>query len=1105
MMVIFVSRSDKKSIKTTRWILDAFADRIGIDVWQTVITAEGLKMVHMLLRNHATKSMAVSCHWIRSRSRSELMWIVGDKARFNEYGIVPVNTTRHNIMYTNWENDWYHLPAIKALAGVAALLHDWGKSNIAFQQKLKSARRSLQNTDPYRHEWVSCKLIEGLVTLADDFDRDNSWINILQQQSCQFKLLVDLVNKNLNKPIVKLPPIASMLCWLILSHHRIPVPREKELCYSYADSLGNSFSEMLSRIQPAWGYCNDEKATEIMFKENLLATSSVWQRQLKRWLRKLQESAEDLAQIYTSSGIRLLINYARLSLMFSDYYVSSRDAGTSWQTVSNLYANTKKAGILKQYLDEHLVRVAKKSVDAAHKLPLFTEAMGKARDIRSLRKKSPLAYAWQDKAVNSIRKIIAEQEKNFIENTGWFAVNMASTGCGKTFANAKIMQAMSKTGDRFRYTLALGLRTLTLQTGDEYRQRIGLTSKEMAVLIGSAVVQSLHAQDVNHDNDYTDYDKTESLINGQYDGDIDVEADFLDIFFNGRKNKSAKKNKALLYAPVLATTIDHIMPATESIRGGRHLLPMMRMMSSDLVIDEIDDFTGADLTAVARLVNLAGMFGRKVIISSATIPPDLAEGLFSAYQAGYSCYAKFFKRPLNINCVWSDEFKTDCELILERKETVACNYYRDRQRQFAVKRSEKLKKQPVKRKGMLINCDAVLQAAEENKQNVYFERIKQTIMDMHKKFALQDKSSGKYVSIGVVRMANIEPCVRLSKYLAESDWPADVMPKLMVYHSRQVLLLRHEQEKYLDHVLNRKEKYCRTINISDVVMRQHIDNAEQSNIVFLVIATPVEEVGRDHDFDWAVIEPSSYRSIVQLAGRVLRHRELTGDTVAANVAIMRYSCKGIEHNSGLVFTRPGFECDKYRLKSHDIQNLVNVKELEAAINSIPRIVKPKRLCPREKLVDLEHQVMQDFKSLENRGPMYLHGWQDEYWWMTGIPQHLNPFRANNNDEEIVYMYQDGKFNFCIYDKKTAEYATVTASYGITVDDELEHSERFWLPRNYYKSLKLRLTDKDLISKNDAEKAMNQYSKLFGSIVLTTYGGNKPCGYIYSDQFGLYKK
>lgn len=47
------------------------------------------------------------------------------------------------------------------------------------------------------------------------------------------------------------------------------------------------------------------------------------------------------------------------------------------------------------------------------------------------------------------------------------------------------MQALSKDGQSLRYVLALGLRTLTLQTGDSYRKDIGLDNDELAVLIGS--------------------------------------------------------------------------------------------------------------------------------------------------------------------------------------------------------------------------------------------------------------------------------------------------------------------------------------------------------------------------------------------------------------------------------------------------------------------------------------------------------------------------------------------------------------------------------------------------------------------------------------------
>jgi CRISPR-associated endonuclease/helicase Cas3 len=93
MMVTFVSESEKKALNRTRRVLDAFANRIGSRTWQTIITEEGLRAVKKLLRKTATKNTAVSCHWIRSRSRSELLWVVGNRDRFNAQGIVPVNLT----------------------------------------------------------------------------------------------------------------------------------------------------------------------------------------------------------------------------------------------------------------------------------------------------------------------------------------------------------------------------------------------------------------------------------------------------------------------------------------------------------------------------------------------------------------------------------------------------------------------------------------------------------------------------------------------------------------------------------------------------------------------------------------------------------------------------------------------------------------------------------------------------------------------------------------------------------------------------------------------------------------------------------------------------
>jgi len=91
MMVTFVSQCQKKALQRTRRVLDTFANRIGDNTWQTIITNEGLQAVLKLLKRTASKNTAVSCHWIRSRSRSELLWIVGNREAFDESGVVAVN------------------------------------------------------------------------------------------------------------------------------------------------------------------------------------------------------------------------------------------------------------------------------------------------------------------------------------------------------------------------------------------------------------------------------------------------------------------------------------------------------------------------------------------------------------------------------------------------------------------------------------------------------------------------------------------------------------------------------------------------------------------------------------------------------------------------------------------------------------------------------------------------------------------------------------------------------------------------------------------------------------------------------------------------------
>ncbi len=115
-----------------------------------------------------------------------------------------------------------------------------------------------------------------------------------------------------------------------------------------------------------------------------------------------------------------------------------------------------------------------------------------------------------------------------------------------------------------------------------------------------------------------------------------------------------------------------------------------------------------------------------------------------------------------------------------------------------------LQKQPAKRKANLIDCDIEgwqnqLENTRPGLEEYYFSLIQQGILQKHQWHSIEEKKSGKRISFGVVRMANIDPCIRLTRYLLNADWPQDVDAKSMAYHSRQILIMRNAQENIWMH------------------------------------------------------------------------------------------------------------------------------------------------------------------------------------------------------------------------------------------------------------------------------------------------------------------
>ena len=143
--------------------------------------------------------------------------------------------------------------------------------------------------------------------------------------------------------------------------------------------------------------------------------------------------------------------------------------------------------------------------------------------------------------------------------------------------------------------------------------------------------------------------------------------------------------------------------------------------------------------------------------------------------------------------------------------------------------------------------------------------------------------------------------------------------------------------------------------MADHEIRAFLDEAaheERPDVPFIVVATPVEEVGRDHDFDWAVLDVSSAQSLVQAAGRVNRHRlRPCGD--APNIAVPQFNwrhCRNSDRDEprAPAFCWPGYEGkDKERYSIHDLAQILPWREGRLVITADVRLGEDCRLARRD--------------------------------------------------------------------------------------------------------------------------------------------------------------
>lgn len=871
MHIVLVSECEKKAVAKTRAILDSYAVRAGQRVWITPISAEGLTEIHSALRRSATRQTAVACYRNDGRRRMRLLWIVGSRKKFSADGAVPVRSSRSPRAQPVAVPGW--LRCVCLLAQAAGLVHDLGKYSRWFQNKL---RNPLFLRDAVRHEWISVCLLRALRRGAR---WSEAWL-ALQDRTSIANITERPSGVQFKSCHAPSGPIEAIE-FLVASHHKL-------FADSYESGRGPSHRGLPSVLG---SHIQAEELPRDCCEPYTALPEDIWKDFQKLESKLCNVSAAYHGPRHSSFWWACLV-LARAALIFADHTVSSRQFPTPLDNGTSA-ANTRilsRERMLNQPLHWHLQAVAHTAASAAWRMGQWMQGRSGLEGLQEASLAAILEPAdeathfhWQNLAASALADWRQEHPR-----TPCLVLNMAGTGSGKTRMNLRAVCILSEDAEP-RCSIALNLRSLTLQTGHALSAGLGILPGDLATVIGDSVTQELFtwAQAREAAVDEHDPSAEPMLICQGESGPLPA---WLERFWR------TERERVIVGAPLLVSTVDFLEAAGNPGRQGHHVKALLRLMTADLVLDEIDGYEPEALVAVLRLVQLSAFFGRNVICSSATLSRPVAEALHAAWVSGLELRTALEqdaeKDAISCGIAIIDDCLAPEVFLCGPGETAFSPRYVDRMAAM----STHLRQVPCFRRAFLQAVDPSLQGFQD--------AALAASLRLHSENAWEF-SPGKRLSFGLVRVANINGAVGTARYLAA------MLPHAHVacYHSGDWRISRFHKERRLDHLLTRKQGNARIL--ADREIQSLVARSSQSDVLFIVVATPVEEVGRDHDFDWAVIEPSSAQSIVQVVGRVNRHRLEACDS-AHNVAILQYNLKhctncekGRPHDPA--FVRPGYE------------------------------------------------------------------------------------------------------------------------------------------------------------------------------------------------------
>ena len=730
-----------------------------------------------------------------------------------------------------------------SLVALASLWHDAGKYS-----------DNLTVNDPLSHEWVSCLLFFAYIkSVGAKCDQD--WLSALQASSFDAKKVISIVSslKNPENFLELSPdsadgwknfPVALFVAWLILSHHSLPAAKAtSKYCSNFADCSISDLNSLFEIVTAQMGYSNcDEKKDVLSFTPGLVFSNKMWQEENAKWAKELENHIETLAKLCEHKCFYEVLMTSRLAMNLGDYQIRKAEPNLS--------------------LDEHLLKVADYAVKVIEALPAF-ENLPEYKDER-----------YNQNVYEPIKDglFIFRDEKYRGQVESLYGVT------GVLRCTLLVDRAMGQLQAR---------RCMADTWLKDYSQMA-------AVLDGAKQEDEFGVGELlSYTNVGKDQKLDELLADGKLACALGAEGSDCDY-------PVSKQVLDYLVPAVLIAPMKSLLRACDATSSLKYVVPLLRMMGSDLVISNFNDFTESELMALSRLAYLCGVFGRRCLLSSATMSTEEVESLAYAYTKGWKEHAFLHGKRSYVVFDFSRSNEYLCK-------TDASTFERfDRAFRIGFRGFERARKEAyfshLSIHELLVGKD-------------FYGSIANGIKTLYRSRMHFDRKTGAKVTFGYIRLNTADQCIALSRYLNEHGLGladkagAGPAPKIrtLTYHPGEVQEIRDAQEEYLYNLFACSKSSKDWLNDPEVRTRldgtgaaSGMGKAKRGDEFLFLVITPYD---LDYNFDWGIYEPcrtfkvslrhmSGHRSSEYLHETIINDKK-NPKGITAEVGVLEKSLSGV--------------------------------------------------------------------------------------------------------------------------------------------------------------------------------------------------------------------